>query len=187
GLGGEHEDRRELEIGERAQRLHEVDAVHARHVHVRDDEVELAALRLGERGNAVGRLGHLVPRVLQCEAHHLPHGGGIVDNQNSRHCISFQKISTASSPLRRPWTPAGPSLPGASGPPRGFSVPASTMPLPSSLTDNERVSSKIARNAVMRSESIGSFRRCNFCCVMSWNCRATMISLMSRWISLPMA
>ena len=60
------------------------------------------------------------------------------------------------------------------------------MPLPSSLTHNERVSSKIARSAVMRSESIGSFKRCNFCCVMSWNCSATMISLMSRWISLPM-
>jgi len=84
-LRGEHEDRGELELRQVAQALHQVDAVHARHVDVGDHQVEFLPPRGGERLRAVLRLDHVVPCVDQREADHLTHGGGVVDYQDPRH------------------------------------------------------------------------------------------------------
>src|SRR5579871_577900 len=81
-LGGQHQHRRVAVRGERAQLAHERDAVHPRHVHVGEHEIDAVAPRVLEGLHAVGSLYHLVAGAFQREIDHLPHGGRVVDRQD---------------------------------------------------------------------------------------------------------
>src|SRR5688572_14956099 len=81
----EDEDGRVLVRAEAAQGLDQVQAAHARHVHVGDHQVH--ALQLGELERLVAArgLGHLVADVLEHLAHDLADRGDVVDDHYSRH------------------------------------------------------------------------------------------------------
>src|SRR5690606_30225982 len=80
-LGGQHQQRGELVGGQLAQLADQLDPVHPRHVDVGDHGVELLPLRLLQCRLAVLGLVHGVAGRRQGEGDHLPHGGGIVDDQ----------------------------------------------------------------------------------------------------------
>ena len=87
-FGSQDQDRRCLELRVLAQLLRQRDAVHARHVLVGQDEIEVLGARLFPRVLAVHRLDDVEPGVLQREQDHLPHRSGVVDSENRIHAHS---------------------------------------------------------------------------------------------------
>src|SRR5690606_40055594 len=88
-LGGQHQQRGELVVRQLAQLADQLDPVHAGHVDVGDHGVELLPLGLVQCGLAVLGLVHGIAGGGQGKGDHLPHGGGIVDDQQlCAHAVS---------------------------------------------------------------------------------------------------
>src|ERR1700722_113251 len=86
-LGREYQHRHELVALQAAKFPDQGNAVHARHVHVGQYQIDGRHARQLERLDAVAGLNYLVARALQGEQHHLTHRCRIVDRQNFfAHC-----------------------------------------------------------------------------------------------------
>jgi hypothetical protein len=81
-FGGQHDHRREAIVWMRLDRGQEGDAVHVRHVHVAHDQMDLAAVELGERVLAVAAFENLIAGTREREAHHLTQRGRVIDDEN---------------------------------------------------------------------------------------------------------
>jgi MYXO-CTERM domain-containing protein len=88
GLRRQHDDRCELVGGDLLHHLDEGQAVYHRHVDVADDQVDILPLELGKPVLTVTRLEHLVTGTVQHRAQDVPHGGGVIDDQQSLHHVS---------------------------------------------------------------------------------------------------
>src|SRR6266436_639287 len=70
-LGREYQHRHELVVQQAPQFTHEGDTVHARHMHVGQDQIDGGLAGPFERLDAVAGLYHLVTGALEGEQHHL--------------------------------------------------------------------------------------------------------------------
>src|SRR3990167_7804453 len=81
-LGGEHDHRGELVGRQLLGRFDEGDTVHVRHVHVRDNQVDLATIQLAQCVLAVTGLQHVVTGALEGNANDLPKTGRVIHYQD---------------------------------------------------------------------------------------------------------
>jgi len=83
-LGGHHQYRDVLELLVLLDLGQQLEAVHVRHVDVADDEVEVAGAQLLQCDHTIlGLVGVGEAALLEQVAHDAPHGGEVVDNQES--------------------------------------------------------------------------------------------------------
>src|SRR3954471_11533591 len=83
--------------------LDQIQAAHARHLDIRDDQVHALELREVERLFAARRLGDLIADVLENLGDDLPDGGDVVDDHDSRHggpYRTFLRVSSRTSGLK---------------------------------------------------------------------------------------
>jgi hypothetical protein len=62
--------------------LDEAETVHVGHVHVTDNQVNFASIQFAQRIFAITAFDHVVTCAFERDAHHLPDGCRVVDDQN---------------------------------------------------------------------------------------------------------